>query len=164
MSITATITSTVSVAESYSTTAPSVNTSSAQSVTYLDATALSLTANTGVPATTVVKFRKTLSGSTGSIDLTSLTDVLKGSVSLSGLKVQAIKITAKSDNANDFSVTVGASNGYQLSGSDFKVTLKAGQTVLLTGNEQTPDVGGSAKVFDLAGTSGQSIDVIIVAG
>lgn len=146
------------------TTAPAINTSTGTPIPYLFDVGETLTNGGAVPATTVVKFRKLLTTGAATVDLTSLTDLLQNILSLSGLKVQAILIQALSTNANDISFTFGASNPYNLAGSDFKWTLKASQYLLFGAKEQAPDVGSGAKNIDFAGTGTQGVDIMIIAG
>lgn len=116
------------------------------------------------PATKVAAFNKALATGAGTIDLTSLPGTNGAVVTMLGLKVQVMKIIAKSTNANPITLTFGASNPYELLGSTFVITLLPGQEVTIYGNDATPDVGSGAKNIDLAGTGSQSVDVIIIAG
>lgn len=124
----------------------------------------SLSASSTPPVTTVAAFEQLLTAGAATINLAALTGTNGASVNMTGLKVQVLKIKAKATNANPISVAVGASNGYDLAGSDFKVTLSPGQEFLFYGNEATPDVAAGERTLDLAGTGTQGADVIIVAG
>lgn len=123
-----------------------------------------LTADSTVPVTK--SFAAELALSTGAkiLDLTALTDGVLATKDFTGLKVQVIKLINKTGNANDMTFAVGASNGYNLMGSDWTITLTAGQHILLFGNDATPDVGSGAKTIDVTGTGSQAFQILIVAG
>lgn len=124
----------------------------------------SLSASTTPPATKTAYFSQAMTDGAATIDLTGLPGTNAGVVSLSGLKVQSLLLENPSTNANAISIEPGASNGYDIFGSDFKVTLQPGQSALFYGNDATPDVGSSDKTLDIAGTGTQSLKVGIVAG
>ena len=121
-------------------------------------------ADSDVPVTKVAAFEADLAAGSGSIDLTALTGTNGATVDGTGLKVQAIKLIAKADNANPLTIAVGAANGYELLGANFEVALSAGQEVTIFGNEAAPEIGGAAKAFDLTGTGEQGLYVIVVMG
>lgn len=136
------------------------------SVTGLNETG-TLNASSSVPATKQVSGTKTMSGGAGTIDLTALPGLTADeTVSLSGLKVQILKIRNKSTNANKIVVSNGASNGYRLDAATtaWSIALAPGQSALLLLNEAADDVGGSRKEIDLAGTLAQVLEYLIVAG
>jgi len=116
------------------------------------------------PATKVAAFEALLTDGSGSIDLAALVGTNGAVVDGTGLKVQVLKLKAKSTNANVITIDVGETNGYALLGAAFSVALLAGQEVLIYGNEATPDVASGAKVLDLVGTGVQGLDVIVVLG
>ena len=124
----------------------------------------SLTSATTPPVTQCAFFEQALTAGAASIDLTALPGTNGATVDGSGLKVQAIKIKAKSTNANVITVTVGDANGYALAGAGFSVALLAGQEFVFYGNEATPDVGADAKTLDLDGTDEQSVEVSVAVG
>ncbi len=106
----------------------------------------------------------TLSGSTGSIDLTSLL-LNEVAVTFDGLQPRAIKIKALSTNAGNMTVTKGASTGYTGLGSSFSTVLKAGEWVMFGWTlDNATAVGSGVKILDLAGTSGDSVQLSTVAG
>lgn len=123
-----------------------------------------LNASSTPPATTVAAFTKALTAGSGTIDFTSMTGTNGASVSASGLKLQAALIKATDANANTYTVSDGASNGYNGFGSTFEVTLQPGQWALLFGNDATTDVDGTHKVWDVSGTGSQTADFILVFG
>lgn len=126
--------------------------------------AASLSAATTPPVTTAAFFQQLLTAGAATIDLTALTGTNGATVNLTGLKVQAIKFKALATNANPITIGEGASNGYELLGSGWTLDLAPGQEIVIYGNDATPDVGGSAKEIDLAGTGTQGLEVSIVAG
>ncbi len=133
--------------------------------TTLNQALVTYTANTTVP---VVKFscgEKALASGTGTLRMTALPgrkadEIVDGT----GLKVQFFWCKNKSTNANNISFTFGASNPYNLMGSDYKVTLAPGQSNKFEGNDATPDVASGAKDIDLAGTLAQVLQYVIVLG
>lgn len=127
-------------------------------------TALTLNATSTPPATECAYFEQALSSGAATIDLRALTGSNGRAIDLNGLKVQVFKVKAKASNANPITVTVGASNGYLLAGSAWKVILQPGQEFVFSGNAAAPAVGASAKTIDLSGTGTQSVEVAVIAG
>jgi hypothetical protein len=125
---------------------------------------LALSAGTTPPVTKVAVFQKALAAGVGTIDLTALTGTNGAAVDLTGLKVQAAKFRNPATNANAITVTFGSANGYLLGGSAWKFILEPGMELVVFGNDKTPDVDGTHKTIDLAGTLTQALDVEIVAG
>lgn len=127
----------------------------------------SLTAASTVPATKVAGGSVALDAGAKTLDLTSLTGLGANGATedFTGLKIQALYFENPSTNANSISIAPGASNGYNFSGADGKLTLQPGQSVLLFGNDATPDVAnGSADQIDFAGTLVQPFNIVMVAG
>lgn len=122
------------------------------------------TGATTVPVTKQATFDKALSAGAGTIDLTALVGVNGAAVDFTDLKVQFAKFKNKAANANAITVTFGASNGYLLAGTAWKVILQPGQEVTFFGNDAAPDVDSTHKTIDLAGTLTQALEVILVAG
>lgn len=126
---------------------------------------LTLTASSSVPVTKHAEFQKTMSGGAATIDLTALPGkTADETIDGTGLKVQLAKFRNLSTNANDITITFGASNPYNLCGSAFVITLKPGQSIMFSGNEAAPDVGGGAKEIDISGTLAQVLEVQFVLG
>ncbi|HOD84163.1 MAG TPA: hypothetical protein PKG77_22295 [Phycisphaerae bacterium] len=126
--------------------------------------AVTLDGTTTPPVTKVAAFEQALTAGAATIDLTALVGTNGAVVNGTGLKVQAIKITAKATNANAITITKGASNGYALAGAGFSVALAAGQEFVFYGNSATPAIASDAKTLDLAGTLTQAVQVVIVMG
>jgi len=122
------------------------------------------TGTSDVPVSKVAAFEKALVAGAGSIDLTALVGTNGAAVDGTGLKVQAIKVIADADNSAAITLADGASNGYELLGASWTIKLKAGQEIVIFGNEETPDIGGTAKVIDLTGTGTDKLQIIIVMG
>lgn len=121
-----------------------------------------LTSATTPPITKCAFFLGTLTAGALTIDLTALTGTNGGTVDGSGLKVQAIHL--KNLGANAMTFAVGASNGYDLAGSGFSVTLAQNQDFLFYGNDATPDIGASDKTIDVSGTGSQTFECSILLG
>lgn len=126
--------------------------------------ALTLNGSSTPTATVIATARYTMTGSAVTIDLTSITDVVSGAVqSGSGLKIVACKFRNKSTNANSISIVPGASNDYDLLGSDMKITLSPSDEVLIfVKNGQT--IGSSHKTLDATGTNTQILEVEFIFG
>jgi len=127
-------------------------------------TSQSLTNATTPPVTKVAAAVVALVDSAKTIDLTELTGTNGVTVNGTGLKVQVLKFKNKEDSANAMSIVPGETNGYDLGGADMKVTLQPGQEVTLYGNDASPDIGGTDKTLDLAGTAVQECELMIVMG
>lgn len=164
MAVNVTYASTVTVEETLATNIPAAAAANRKVTHTLFNTSASLTSATTVPVTQVAAFEQSLTDGAATIDLTSLTGTNGSTVAMTGLKVQILKLKAKSTNANVITASEGASNGYELAGDGWKVALAAGQEVTIYGNDAAPDVASGAKTIDLAGTGTQTLEVMIVAG
>lgn len=129
-------------------------------------TTAELTASTTPPATKYSAGQKALSSGSGTIDLTSLpdSDGVAARVDFTGLKVQLAKLRNPSTNANNITVTEGASNGYELHGNAFTMLLRPGEEVTWKGADGAPDVASGARTIDLSGTGSQVLEFEFVAG
>ena len=125
-----------------------------------------LNAGSTVPATTVVAFEQALTAGAAEIDLTALPGTNGAVVDLTGLKVQLFQIRGKTGNANPITIQpdTGGTDDYELMGASFLAIVQADQQLMFSGNDSTPDVGPTDKIFSLAGTGAQSVEVVIVAG
>ena len=124
-----------------------------------------LTSTSPVPATKVFSGQVTLSGGALEFQLDTLTDLEGDALTLTGLKVQLAFFRNQGGNAV-IDIEDGTANPYFLfsDAAGQKVSLLAGQAILLFGNEASPDVGSGASDIKLTGTGSEKIDVIIVAG
>jgi hypothetical protein len=168
MSVAATVTQLISAVETLEGNT-AAQTSTKRRVTWdaLSSKSLSLSSTSTPPVTKIAGGQVALVAGAKTLDLCALTGLGANgaSVDMTGLKVQALYMENPSTNANTISIAKGASEGYQFSGSDGKLTLSPGQSVLLFGNDATPDVAsGSAHNLDFAGTLVQPFNIIIVAG
>ena len=131
-------------------------------------TTRTLTASTTPPVTKYSSGRVTMSGGSGSLDLTSLPDVngAAAQVTLTGLKPQEVIFRNLSTNANAITIAKGASNGYTGLGSSFTITLQPGDKFHWAGNDNSgvTDVGSGARIFDVTGTGSQVLEFLVVAG
>ena len=125
-------------------------------------TTAALTGSTTPPVTKVAAFVQALTGGAATIDLMSLTGTNGVTVVGDGLKVQLFKM--KNLGANVMSATIGAATPYALAGADFKMTLTQNQEFTFYGNDATPDISGTVKHIDLAGTTTQTAEITIVMG
>jgi hypothetical protein len=156
---------TVTVTETVGSTPAVTATGSAATITHDQFNkAATLTSSTTPPVTKHAAFEKALVAGAGTIDLTALAGSNAGAVDGTGLKVQVAYFKAKAANGNPITIAVGASNGYDLSGADFSVTLSPGQEVLLYGNDATPDIASGDKTIDLSGTGTDTLQVELVMG
>ena len=129
--------------------------------------AATLSASSTVPATKVGALAVSLSGGAATLDLTSITHGSElNAVTFSGLKVQLLKVRARSTNTDTVTIVDGASNGYNIFGdASGQITLSAGMEALFFYNEALADVSGSAKTIDFSSSDADAIvDIIIVAG
>lgn len=168
MAVAATVTQLISAVETLEGNT-AAQTSTKRRVTWdaLSSKSVALSATSTPPATKIAGGQIALVAGSKTLSLVALTGLgANGAdVNMNGLKVQAIYMENPSTNANSISIAKGASEGYQFSGSDGKLTLQPGQSVLLFGNDATPDVAtGSAHNLDFSGTSTQAFNIIIVAG
>lgn len=123
------------------------------------------TDSTDVPVSKHAEGRKALSSGAATLDLTALPgQTADETVNGTGLKVQLMKLRNKATNANDITVSKGASNGHTLFGSSWELTLKPGQSVTFAGDEAGPDVASNNKTVDLAGTGSQELEYLFVFG
>lgn len=162
MAVSATYTSSVTSIETLS--VVSANATHSRITHSLMDTVYALDAETTPPATEVVAWEQMLTAGSATIDLTSITVSPFAAKSLDGLKVQAMKIIANAENENPYTLTEGASDGYELLGNAWKVVLQPGQEILIYGNDATPDVGATTKTIDCTGTDEESVSILIVAG
>jgi len=163
MSISVTYQSKITVVETLETNTDSLGNDKQVTHDQFD-TAKSLTSGTTPPVTKMAAFVQALTAGAATIDLSSLTGVNGATVDGTGLKVQILKIKNKAESANPMSIAPGASNGYDIFGADFKITLQPGQEATLYSNDASPDIGAEDKTLDLAGTAEQECEISIVMG
>ena len=127
-------------------------------------TDLTLNATSTPPVSQVVYLELDLTAGAYTIDLTSLQGV-DGVIDGTGLKVQAIKFQNIAGNAA-LSFKAGASNGYNLGGNaNWEVHLgAAADESQHLYRDTNPDISGTAKTIDVAGTGTQSFKVAIWLG
>jgi hypothetical protein len=121
-----------------------------------------LNSGTSVPITKCAFFLGALDTGAATIDLTALVSTNAAVISASGLKVQGFRV--KNLGANAMTFEVGDSNGYELAGAAFSVTLAQGQHFQFFGNDAAPDVSGTAKTIDVSGTGSQTFECSILVG
>lgn len=126
-----------------------------------------LTASSTVPATKHTYYTLTMSGGTGSIDLSSLPGSNSDETVVgTGLKVQLIKFKAPVTNANIITVASGVSNGYgfDASGTAWTHTLSPGQSMCCSLIDLSQDVASGDRIIDVTGTGSQTLEVHVVLG
>jgi archaellin len=123
----------------------------------------SVLTSTSTPAATKCSYN-TLSLTAGAktIDLTSIPTVTSATDTMTGLKVQLCKI--KNNGANAMTFTFGASNGYLLLGTAWKIILPAGAEVMFNGNNGAAAIDGTHKTIDVSGTGTDSFDFAVICG
>ena len=125
-----------------------------------------MNATSSPAATQVVSDTRTLTAGADTIDLTAAPTRDGGTIDLSGLKVQAVKIVAKSTNTAVLIVKPGAANGYNLFGdADGQIAIPVGGQVLFVAPEGLADVAAADAEIDVASTDTDAIySIILVAG
>lgn len=118
--------------------------------------------DTAVPATKVSASVVALSAGAKTLDLTALVGTNGGTVDGTGLKLQVWLL--KNLGANAMTFTEGASNGYEALGSAFSFILLQNQMAQFYLADSAPDVGGSTKNIDVAGTGTQTFQNVMVFG
>jgi len=116
------------------------------------------------PASEVGCFEQDLTAGAATIDLTAMPSTNGATVDGTGKRVQAAKFKNPSDNANNMTITEGASNGYDGFGASFSIILVPGAEVTIFTNDGGTDISGTNKTIDIAGTSTQTLEVSLVLG
>lgn len=130
----------------------------------------SLNASSTVPATKASSGTKTISGGSGSLDLTAAPGpTVNGSatvVDMTGLKVQKVQLVAAATNTGRVLVAPHGTNGYNLFGAAAcQVSLGPGESVDLTFKDTLADVASGAKVIAITSAQADAaLDFLIVAG
>lgn len=106
----------------------------------------------------------TLSGTTGSVDLTAapLARSPASTFDLTDDYLWAVQLSAPSTNADPITVKQGASNGFPLLGAASLVILAPGDTLVLVGTALTDrqKVDATHKIIDIAGTSTDKVNIL----
>lgn len=115
------------------------------------------------PAATLCAHAVTaLTAGAKTLDLTALVGTNGAVVNLNGTKVRLFRV--KNLGANAMAFGEGASNGYELLGDGWNITLQPGQMAMFYLSDNAPTVGGSAKNIDVTGTGTQTFELSVVAG
>lgn len=123
-----------------------------------------LDAGTSPPVTLTAVIEVALVANAKTIDLENLVGTNDGAISLTDLRVQCLKFRNKSTNANDMTLEIGASAGYDGFGATFSITLAPGGEVTIYTNDRGSDISGTKSDLDLSGTDEQVAELVIVAG
>jgi len=119
-------------------------------------------ANSTPPVTTQASFLATLSSGSLTIDLRALTGTNGASIDGNGLKPQMIRI--KNLGANTLTIKKGASNGHNAFTATDGFVVQPGGHVQIFTNDNTDDIDGTHKTWDLSGTGAQTSEWTIVMG
>lgn len=96
------------------------------------------------------------------IDLTAA-PALRGTLDMTGLKLQYLFIKAAAGNAAALGFDPGAVNPYGFNGAE-GIELQPGAFACLSFNDLSPDVAAGAKTIDVNGTPGDNLEWIAVFG
>lgn len=98
----------------------------------------------------------------GTIDLTSVTNTLGNTLDLTGERVVAVKFKNIATTGNDaINVTQGATNPYPLFGSTFSLDLQPRQSILYKADTMLTDVDASNLGIDYT-LNGDTLGVILI--
>lgn len=122
-----------------------------------------LNSTTTPPATKTYSDTVALVAGAKTLDLTSLVGTGGATITMLGLKLQALKIKNAAGNGA-LTITGGASDGYNLFGAAGSMVLGAEEEVCCLYNDTKDDVAAGDKNIDFAGTGTQEFDVQLVFG
>ena len=114
--------------------------------------------------TKIATFEQALTSGNATIDLRALIAAAGSVIDGNGLKVKFIKLRGNAANANAIVVVPGASNGYNLFGTTFKVTLEPTQEILAYLANAAVAIDATHKTIDLTGTGSQVLEVAVLMG
>lgn len=112
------------------------------------------------PPVTLVSTKAQTGSATPTIDLTSLPITGGGTGTGTGLKLRFLRIT--NTGTHDFTIAVGASNGYAIGGT--VITVKGGATAMYYFADALGTVGSGAKTLDCTANSGDTINLTFGLG
>jgi len=112
-----------------------------------------------------VDLSHTLSGSSGSIDLTAapIANKIASTVDLTGKRLIAMILSAPTTNSAVITVATGASNGYTLG----TIRVEPGETIVIGQTKKVSTraaVAAGAKILDVTGTTTNAIKILAVFG
>ncbi len=166
MSVIATVGMQMTIVETLETNVPAT-TATTRKVTHSAnnlAVTLPLGGGSPVPASQCAVFPVAMVAGVAEINLAALLGTNGATVVGTGQKVQAVIFEALAGNTNPVKIATGASNGYELAGADFAVTLKARQRAMFYLAEQAPDVASGDRILDVTGTGTEGLNVTMVLG
>lgn len=123
---------------------------------------LTLNSGTTPPVTLVAEFLLTLTAGAATIDLRNLVGTNGAAVDGNGLKPQIIRI--KNLGANTMTFKAGASNPHNAFSATNGHVIQPGGHIQIFTNDNTDDIDGTHKTWDVAGTGSQTAEVTIVMG
>lgn len=106
--------------------------------------------------------RIAMTAGAATLDLTAVPSP-EGTINLLGLAVKLLRLINPSTNANAITIKVGASDGYELAGSSWAVTLQPDEAITIEKTD-APEVDTDAKIIDISGTGTEVLDFVIAAG
>ena len=110
----------------------------------------------------------TLTAGTATLDLTNLPGGETGTVDLTGLKVQVLKVkavdAAGADTPHAVTAAEGASNGYTGGGGGWQAPAPPGGEAVFYWAGGASAVGPTNKTIDFTGTGGEKFLVCVIAG
>ena len=124
---------------------------------------LTLDAESSVPVSKAWADKRTLTAGADTIDLTSLTGPFASSIDLTGLRVNALRITADKSNSEDLVVKFGASNPYPIFGAAGTVNIPPGGALLMIFNAKMPLVSASVKDIDVSSADATAVYRVVLA-
>lgn len=113
------------------------------------------------PVASCAHFSQALSGGAATIDLRALPGTNGATIDGNGLKPQIIRV--RNTGANALTIKKGASNGHNAFTATDGFVLPPGAHMFFT-NDNTDDVDGTHKTWDLSGTGTQASEWTIVLG
>lgn len=119
---------------------------------------------TGPSATLKYSGLVTLSAGAFTLDLTSLTDLFLGSVSMSGKKLRFWQLFGSLGNANAITAQVGGTNGYTGLGGHLVVGPGDYGQIGPIQDANGIAVSGSLKTIDFSGTGAQTAQIVMLFG
>lgn len=98
---------------------------------------------------------------TQTIDLTTLTNTLGQTLDLTAQRVVAVKFKSRLTNAGTIVIEPGVSNGYDLLGAAFKITLEPAQSLLFKCDTMLDEISGTDKTL-LFTCGSDTLDLILI--
>lgn len=126
---------------------------------------VTMAADTTPPVTKYASKQLALIATAATIDLAALTGwgTNGADVNATGLKLQELRVFNPATNAK-MTLEAGASNGYEAFGPAFVLDVFPGAWYHFHFDDETPDVGPTAKTIDVTGTGTEVLSVEMLFG